>query len=47
MKRLFIIGGILMILSGIAGWIYGSYKADEILKEDSYQESMMIPNRNK
>jgi len=47
MKRLFIIGGILIILSGIAGWIYGSYKAEIILKEDSYQESMMKPNTTK
>jgi hypothetical protein len=46
MKRLFIIGGISMILSGIAGWIYGSYLADIIRKEDTYQESMMKPKPN-
>jgi hypothetical protein len=47
MKKLFIIGGITMILSGIAGWIYGCKIAEKMHKEECYQESMMEPNNCK
>ena len=47
MRKLFIVGGISLILSGIAGWIYGSYLAEKMQEEECYQESMMEPNNCK
>ena len=44
MKKQFFIGGIILILSGIAGWIYGLHLAETLHKEECYEESMMEPN---